>query len=535
MQDPFAGVADIVEETGPVQVSPSGKKGRVDTTTMPAVPLDRDPFAGLADVVDQEAFPASLSPVVPWWKRAPSVPLTAADVLAPRNAQAQREGLSLPQRMAATGLDALTLIPRVAAGTGNAIGQAMSDIQGNPIDAWGNFGRAFQEGMARPGEAVAQSLQDAGVDPKSYLAGVARDQAEMAESPFTMAATAIPAGRLGSFAAGLGSYALNSAERYAQGRGGAEALGSETVPQMTADLLPMGAEIGAAALRPLGGAMVKAGPALQKLANERFTAGITPRQRTGREAEGLQQFLAAGGLPEVATWSDLNWKRPAERFFATLEGKAAPEYQQTLASADAAAAASGMPQIVPKGELAKGVEQGILGFSQQRPGAFTAQDMAAARQDVFDRLTMSGATPETQRALAFTEKPAAVPTHLTPSEAHRLKSGLAADAYKRKEMSKAVEAGEEGAANAARAYLGNLFPDVAALNAKWSPWYAARDAMETAMQRGSNRKFLTNLRNFPESPGATRIMYGLGSMLPTSLPSTEAAIPLSALFQGVGR
>ena len=158
--------------------------------------------------------------------------------------------------------------------------------------------------------------------------------------------------------------------------------------------------------------------------------------------------------------------------------------------------------------------------------------MAAARQDVFDRLSLAGADAATTRDLAFGSGQAAVPTHLTPSEAHRLKSGLAADAFKRKDMTKAVEAGEQGAADAARSYLGMLFPEVADLNAKWAPWYAARAAMETAAQRGANRGFITNLRNLPESPIAASGIYGLGSILQNNaIPIRESSPIWNSVFQ----
>ena len=120
-----------------------------------------------------------------------------------------------------------------------------------------------------------------------------------------------------------------------------------------------------------------------------------------------------------------------------------------------------------------------------------------------------------------------MPTHLMPSEAQRLKSGLAADAYKRKEMSKAVEAAEEGAASAAREILGQKYPEIAALNQAWSPWYAARQAMETARQRGANRGFFTNLRNFTESPGFARGVYEVGRAAGAAGPVLQRFNPLA--------
>jgi hypothetical protein len=240
--NPDEGVAAPAFRRGTVQTSRSGKTGHVDTlTTAPvAAPstiqqMAPGQFNGEARVT---AGPGA-------WDRAVSALGGVAEDIFPSVVAQARSGGSapwagIPGLAGSPGLpawagirDAATLIPRMAAASGTALGE----YAGNP-DA--TILSALEQGANTLRDPVGAT--EAGIPGST----AARIGAGMANDPTTLPMAFMPAGRgvLGAIAAGgkmgAGTYASHVLDRY--GLGGQslpDALTGETLGQAAQDVLPI--------------------------------------------------------------------------------------------------------------------------------------------------------------------------------------------------------------------------------------------------------------------------------------------------------
>jgi hypothetical protein len=550
MSDPFDDIPNA-PQVGPdgqpvgqwVRGAPQGR-GRVDTLTQQATPVGADPFDDIPNA------PAQVAPAQP-------APKTLAQVVGVKTPAAPAQPAAQPIQEVSQSADPAiqALFPLSYAGINEGNG-AGADAWNAAKDVWsllGRAGSALVSGLATtaaqpnesdPNESIAQGVQDlktgakaawqdmadpyganGGQDGKlaDFAGAIVKDPLNVllgasgiAEKPIVALAKYLPeeifpalarvAGRTAANAAPVVGF--NMAENAANGR----PLDSGLKPGDAAKLVALSAIPSILSEAPAISGVLKG------VARERFTAGINPRQRTGTEAAGLEKFLAADALSKVAKPWDLSWQRPPRRYEKIMENTVSPLYKAAYGRADEQAVEDGVAGMIPKGLLAKGAENGVAEYAAMHPVAFSENDIDAAVQNVFDRLSPAGRTAEEIKA-ARRGEPTGTPTHLMPSQAGSVKTNMAADAHKRMEMTKAVEYAEEGVADAARERLGKLYPEVADLNVRWAPWFAARAAMKTAAQRGANRKFMTNVYNLPDSPAASAFIDALSRNLARYNPS----------------
>lgn len=268
----------------------------------------------------------------------------------------------------------------------------------------------------------------------------------------------------------------------------------------------LGAGLGAA-----GEGMAMSAPYLQEQAKKLFLAGVKPRPRFqgGTEAAGMHNFLDKGLMPEIASPFALNPSQAGKKGIQIIEDVAGPQYDKAYSNADMLAArhaqAMGdMSLMVPKSDLSRGIDEGLAKYAQANPGGYNIPELRDAIKDAWSRIDVAGAkwgdlAPAVKGAGEYLSSE----SHVLPSVAKSLKAGFAKAAAKKPELSAPLESAMEGAADAARRSLGERFPEVAALNQKWAPWYGARDAFKTAAVR-ENRGVATNLINFANSPAFAR-------------------------------
>lgn len=246
-----------------------------------------------------DTVPAAAKPAA---APADSSSLTWSDVLSPRNAQAQREGVGRPGRMLASAEDALTLPLRAVAGVGNALGQVASQWTGTPSGSFQGTGQAFKEGMAHPVQATQQNLQAAGVRP-GFMHGVAMGPAATAESPLSLpsfVAGGAPAGVTGLLRQALTSPMGGGTALSAAGAGLRKAeyltgLGSDPTTLQPSDFVPMGVGAGLAGIAKVA----SLGPLVREQAVGLIRRAGKPSTDPEVLKAGTDFMLGQGMLPEV--------------------------------------------------------------------------------------------------------------------------------------------------------------------------------------------------------------------------------------------
>lgn len=375
------------------QVSASGNRGRVDTTTWAPQAVTPDTaqartaqaVAGLlnggrkppASVIKaDEARQAKAA------ARAQQSGPTANQVIFPETDQALREGASFPGRLFASGKDFATMVPRFAAGAGAGLGTLAG---GGGLDA---AGTDFAKTMASPSKASAEV---AGFGPRYGLNS--QVYAGMAENPLTLPMAFLPGagslpGQVGQamarpmsqgLTAGLASYGLNTGNRLAQGQGLGDAVMGETPSQVLGDVLP----IGLAGLTNAAGAVSKyLGPRLQEAGKDLIVKIIKPSHaRGGVEAQSLREGLDAGGLPIVAKYFPPTISAPglAKNWAKALE-PAAAKFDPLLAEMDQAGTrvSTGQAMDAAQGHLAGRIAGGWTPVSAADEGV-SALDWVRSR------------------------------------------------------------------------------------------------------------------------------------------------------------
>ena len=323
----------------------------------------------------------------------------------------------------------------------------------------------------------------------------------------------------------------------AQAAGGAAVANIPAATESIANGIPydplktslLGAGLGAA-----GEGASMAAPYLARQANKLFLAGIKPRPRFhgGQEAEGLQNFLDKGLMPQIASPVALNPSQAGRKGLQIIDEVAGPEYEKAYDYSDLiasrhAASQGDMSLMIPKSDLAKGIEVGLEKY-HKRVGGENIPELQDAIKDAWSRIDVAGAPWEDiLPAVKGTGTRDASNLYVLPSAAKNLKKGFAEVARKNPALSGPLEYAMEGAADAARQSLALRHPEVAALNEKWAPWFGARDAFKTAAVR-ENRSAITNLANLPNSPAFSRGVLGAASLAQGIAPLARIGMTPSA-------
>ena len=443
--------------------------------------------------------------------------------LMPATADALAEGRGYPERMLASGKDLLTLVPRTAAGIGNGLGELAGSLIGGASlgDALRGSGDAYMQGLRSPVDAAQESsayapwMQQKLANPGLY--------ASMAEDPLTMASVAIPAlaesrlgaplGRLGEGAIASGmSYGRNVADRLMRGD---ESPFAESPGQTLADAAPLGLSVmGPVAAEVAGGL----GSKLMGAGNEMFRKMVkpAPMKNGGAEVEGLNQALEAGLLPKLAGFG-LSVGGAGRRYLGKVLPAIGEQYPAALEGANATGKTVNANDVLRE-TIDRLAESGASRSDVMAPG-----DAGKAAYWVGDYLT-APQQESAYRASMFGAEPAgavAKEVELLPSQAHRMKSALAEQAFSRDPSETtplyARLLANKFASAILRRRLGDISPEYAALNEKAAPYYAAEDAMIRAASTGGNRNLLSlgtllhPLASLQEAPIVARGLWEAGS------------------------
>lgn len=250
---------------------------------------------------------------------------TAADVISPRNAAAQREGAGWPARFAASTEDVLTFPLRAIAGAGNAAGELAGSrsLAGVP--------QAFAQGMANPNAAFEQNLSDAGVT-NPFIRGGLRGLAAPADNPLTLpmmgltpAVAGTPLNPIGQgLAAGLAQGVTRRGEQALSGAKPESGITGE-------DVLPVALGAGTQALfglAPYASAMREKAADLVRKAGK-------PGEDPEVVESGRNFLVGMGYLPELISGGTFTPEGMARRF-AALKDPLARAVGAREAEADAA-------------------------------------------------------------------------------------------------------------------------------------------------------------------------------------------------------
>jgi hypothetical protein len=458
---------------------------------------------------------------------APKATLSAAEIISPRNAAAQVAGAPWPQRMAASGVDALTLPLRAVAGLGAglgsiagsrsklaaALGQVNPDIAGSRADAID----AFQQTMAHPGQEAQQQLASGNV-PRwmNYSPLDLRLNAGAAENPATLpliATAGLPINSIGQGIAGtLASYTGNQAGNIAAGQP------TEFLPSL-GDLAPT--VLGAAG-EYLPGPLSSLGRGIQARAKALLTSQIKPSQaKTNTEAQGLQRGLDAGMLPLVAGRTTFSIPGVAKNF-APLFDEASSQYGPLLSSMDDAGVrvSTGQAMNAAMDKMAGEVAGGHLFASP-------SGDLPPAWEWLGSRLAAPSDAVQVAK-IASKQMPEVSAIDMPASVAQARKSSAMEEALKNPELASAQTYAALGAGQNLRAQLaaGGMNPNPAqqALGQQYSnllersaPLYAMEDAMIRAKNR-QNRyplslgSLLHPLSMVQEMPATARALWDIGGL-----------------------
>lgn len=467
--------------------------------------------------------------------------------LLPATADALAEGRGYPERMLASGKDLLTLAPRVAAGVGNGLGEFGGQLWGGSTlgDALMGSGEAYMQGLRSPTDAAQESsayapwVQQKLFSPALYAA--------MAEDPLTMASAAIPAmagsrlasplGRLGEgiIASGM-SYGRNVADRLSHGE---VAPFVESPGEALADAAPLGLSTVGAAFPGLGSKLMGAGNELL-----RKMVKPAPMKNGGAEVEGLNQALEAGLLPKLAGWR-LSVGGAGSRYLVKILPAIGEQYPAVLEGADATGKTVNANEVLRE-TIDRLAESGASRSDVMAPG-----DAGKAAYWVGDYLTAPQQAGAYRTSMFGAEPAGAVAreVELLPSQAHRMKSALAEQAFSRDPSETtplyARLLANKFASDGLRRRLGGIFPEYAALNERAAPYYAAEYAMIRAASTGGNRNLLSlgtlmhPLASLQEAPivarslwEAGRVMSGLGGY---ATPLSRGIVPAISPILGAGR
>lgn len=475
-------------------------------------------FPEYSDVDTSGMVAKAPAPIAP-----PPAPLSTAEIISPRNAAAQVAGLPWPQRMAASGVDALTLPLRTIAGVGAGLGSivgsrsklaaALGQLNPDPQAARAEAIQAFRQTMAHPGQE-AQQQQTAGNVPRwmNYSPLDPRLNAGAAENPATLPLVATAGLPINSVSQGLAgtmlSYGGNQTQNIASGQP------TSALPSL-GDLVPT--VLGAA-----GEYLPRLGSAIQGKAKALLTSQITPSQaKTNTEAQGLQRGLDAGMLPQVAGRFTFSIPGVARRFAPLLED-ASSQFGPTLSAMDKAGVkvSTGKAMKAAMGKMSEEVASGHLFASPSR-------DLPSAWDWTGERLAAPSDASQVA-GIASKQLPEFSTTVIPASVAQARKSSAMEEALKNPELSSAQTYASLGAGQNLRAQLaaGGMNPNAEqiALGQRYSdllerfaPLYAMEDAMIRA--RGRQNRYPLSLGALlhpvsmvQEMPATARALWDLGGL-----------------------
>lgn len=190
--------------------------------------------------------------------------------------------------------------------------------------------------------------------------------------------------------------------------------------------------------------------------------------KQGQEINDLRRALDAGLLPEMAGWTTATAQGAGQRFGERLVAKEMA-YPQVVAAADATGQRVNVGRAMAraKGDVSEQMATGRLPASVDE--ATEALGWVSERAAIPD-------DPALVRAM-LGGGPQASAISLAPSVAQARKSALWKEAFKDPTKSTARGAATKSAARGMAEELGQISPELAALNAEMAPWYAAAPSM----------------------------------------------------------
>jgi len=453
----------VATSSGQMQVSASGRRGQVDTTTRAQVPA-WNPDDGVV-VQAAQAAPSTLAQVVGVKTPAPVAPVAqeqqtpetqaaaqvpqsvdqiesvpAGQMIFPRlSALAQGEGASALPAAYAAGKDLLSLPGRTVAGAISGLG-TLSD-SGPGI-------------LQRAALAAEQGMTDPGTSADPAWGGVA---GQILKDPTTIPLAAATGGE------GMLLQALKGANIIG-GRQVADYLATPTT-EVGKQVTP-GANLAGSAIGTFVPGVI--GKGLRRYTEPNVAQwNIVPRDAA---AEGLHDFAEAGHWPKVVPAWNSSRREIGEEFLKEFP-KQMKEVEAWKVAADRTATKDPTFKY-PQDRVIDAMDQAFKSAQKFSEGKFTPADQNRAMTLVLNR--MSGSDPE-----------------LLPSQVQHYKSTFGTEGYDQtstKGLSAAKEIAFKGAAADMRNFLSTKFPEYQPIMDRVQPWVAAKPAFEIAAKKGGNLK-----------------------------------------------